>query len=323
MNINTKYELGDNEGSSTQTNNKFIVLHETTNIGAEANAKYFKNNWSSTQTYVQYVIGDGGKIFKVGADGYQAWGAGSYANANSPVQIELARTADKATFKKDYEAFVNFSRAKAKEFGIPTVLDEGGQYDNGVKTHKWISEHIWGSHTDPVESYLEPFWGITHEQLASDIANGIAEIEVKPAKTFNDIYNIVTALNENIKGYTTYNSKGVADDKTNIAPDTGWISSAVKVMNGKAYFKIATDMYLPQSSTTFKGKVVINYLKDYGVLAYHANGDSIADSNKTFKGGSEWAYDKIEDIPNVGYAYRVATDTYIPTKYQQGSGFKG
>jgi N-acetylmuramoyl-L-alanine amidase. len=129
------------------TNSQQIyVLHETTNIGAKANASYFKNNWSTSQTYVQYVIGDGGKIYRVGADGYEAWGAGSYANANSPVQIELARTTDKATFKKDYEVFVNFARAKAQEFGIPTTLDA---YGNGIKTHKWISDNIWGSHTDP------------------------------------------------------------------------------------------------------------------------------------------------------------------------------
>lgn len=322
FNVDNTFALGANEGSSVRTANKFIVLHETTNIGAKANASYFKNNWATTQTYVQYVIGDGGKIYQVGADGYQAWGAGSYANTNSPVQIELARTTDKATFKKDYETFVNFARAKAKQYGIPTTLDGSG---NGIKTHKWISDNIWGSHTDPVQSYLEPFWGITQEQLAKDIANGIASVKQPVAnKTFKDIYNIVTTLpNKDFKAYTTYDENGKANEMSNIAPETPWQSGAINVVDGKAYFGIGTGIYIPQEITEFAGKVVINYSKDYGVLAFHKNGTSIPDSNNKFKGATAWRYDKIEDIKGVGYAYRVATDTYIPIKYMQGSGFKG
>jgi len=321
FNIDNTYELGANEGSSLQTGNKYIVLHETTNIGAKANASYFKNNWATTQTYVQYVIGDGGKIYQVGADGYQAWGAGSYANANSPVQIELARTTDKATFKKDYETFVNFARAKAQEFSIPTTLDGSG---NGIKTHYWVSQNIWGSHTDPVQSYLEPFWGITQEQLAHDIANGISESVVEPAKTFTNINNIVTTLNENVKGYTTYDENGKANATTNIAPKTGWVSNGIAVFGNQAYFTIGKNIYLPQSSTTLNGKLIINYVTGYGVLAFDENGNSIKDSNKKFKGGTSWkTTNKLTDIKNVGWCFEVAPNTYVPVKYQQGSGFKG
>lgn len=315
MEINTSYELGDNEGSSTRASNKFIVLHETTNIGAEANAKYFKNNWAATETYVQYVVGDGGKIFQVGADGYQAWGAGSYANANSPVQIELARTTDKATFKKDYATFVNFARAKAQEFSIPTTLDA---YGNGIKTHKWISDNIWGSHIDPVVSYLEPFWGVTHEQLAKDVASGIASTDVKPAKVFTNINNVVTALSGNVKGYTTYNEQGKANDTTNIAPNTGWISNGIIVFGNSAYYAIGRGIYLPQESTTFKGKVLIN--SDIPVHAVNLKGEPVT---VDLDGGSAWKYAAVVNVPKAGYCYKIATDMYLPLKFAQGSGFKG
>lgn len=316
FNIDNTYELGANEGSSTRTANKFIVLHETTNIGAKANASYFKNNWATTQTYVQCVIGDGGKIYQVGADGYQAWGAGSYANANSPVQIELARTTDKATFKKDYETFVNFARAKAQEFSIPTTLDGSG---NGIKTHKWISDNIWGSHTDPVQSYLEPFWGITQEQLAHDIANGINDsTPVQPTKTFTNINNVVTVLNSSVKGYTTYNEQGKANDTTNIAPNTGWVSNGITVYGNSAYYAIGRNIYLPQDSTTFKGKVLIN--SDIPVHAVNLKGEPV---NVDLKGGSGWSYKVLVQVPKVGWAYKIATDMYLPTKFAQGSGFKG
>lgn len=314
FNVDNTYELGPNEGSSTPTSSKYIVLHETTNIGAKANASYFKNNWSTSQTYVQYVIGDGGKIYQVGADGYEAWGAGSYANANSPVQIELARTTNKTTFKKDYEVFVNFARAKAQEFGIPTTLDA---YGNGIKTHKWISDNIWGSHTDPVQSYLEPFWGITQEQLAKDIANGIRDV-VEPNKTFTNINNVVTVLNDNIKGYTTYKLDGSANTTTNIAPNTGWISAGIEMINGEPQYCIGRDIYIPQSITTFKDKVLIN--SDIPVHAVNLKGEVVGTN---LDGGSAWKYAAVVNVPKVGYCYKIATDMYLPLKYAQGSGYKG
>jgi N-acetylmuramoyl-L-alanine amidase len=314
FNIDNTFALGTYEGSSTRTANKFIVLHETTNIGAKANASYFKNNWATTQTYVQYVIGDGGKIYQVGADGYQAWGAGSYANANSPVQIELARTTNKTTFKKDYEVFVNFARAKAQEFSIPTTLDA---YGNGVKTHKWISDNIWGSHTDPVVSYLEPFWGITHEQLAKDILNGISE-PVAPKKTFTNINNVVTVLNGKAKAYATYKKDGSTNTTTDIAPGTGWISAGIEMINNKPHYLIGGNIYIPQSITTFKDKVLIN--SDIPVHAVNLKGEVVG---ANLDGGSAWKYAAVVNVPKVGYCYKIATDMFLPIKYAQGSGFKG
>lgn len=314
FNVDNTYALGTYEGSSQRTTNKFIVLHETTNIGAKANATFFKNNWNTSKTYVQYVIGDGGKIYQVGADGYQAWGAGGYANANSPVQIELARTTDKATFKKDYETFVNFARSKAQEFSIPTTLDA---YGNGVKTHKWISDNIWGSHTDPVVSYLEPFWGITHDQLAKDIANGVSE-PVAPKKTFTNINNVVTVLNGNIKGYTTYKRDGSANSTTNIAPNTGWISAGIEMINSKPYYLIGGNIYIPQAITTFNDRVAIN--SDIPVHAVDSKGKTV---NTDLQGGSVWKFSKVSNIPDAGWSYQIATDMFLPIKFAQGSGFKG
>ncbi|CAJ1186620.1 hypothetical protein CPEBRM1_ABPJDJAI_00909 [Companilactobacillus paralimentarius] len=314
FNIDDSYELGANEGSSTPTNSKYIVLHETTNIGAEANASYFKNNWSTTQTYVQYVMGDGGKIYQVGADGYEAWGAGSYANANSPVQIELARTTDKATFKKDYATFVNFARYKAQQYGIPCVLDGSG---NGIKTHYWISQNIWGTHDDPVQSYLEPFWGITQEQLAHDIAVGIEDV-VEPKKTFTNINNVVTTLSNNVKAYATYKLDGSTNPTTNIAPGTGWVSAGIEMINGEPQYCIGGNIYIPQSITTFKGEVLIN--SDIPVHAVNLKGEVVG---ANLDGGSAWKYAAVVNVPKVGYCYKIATDMYLPFKYAQGSGFKG
>lgn len=66
----------------------------------------------------------------------------------------------------------------------------------------------------------------------------------------------------------------------------------------------------------------MNYRSDCGVLAYNSKGESIKDSNKVFKGGTSWqTNDKLVNLPNIGYAYQVATDEFVPIEYAQGSDY--
>ncbi|HAQ8459081.1 TPA: N-acetylmuramoyl-L-alanine amidase, partial [Enterococcus faecium] len=86
--INNEFNLGVNEGSSQVANNQYILLHETANETATGRneAQYMKRSWYNA--YTAYIVGDGGIVYQVGQPGYVQYGAGSYANANSPVQIE-------------------------------------------------------------------------------------------------------------------------------------------------------------------------------------------------------------------------------------------
>ena len=97
------------------------------------------------------------------------------ANANSPVQIELGHTSDPETFKKDYAVYIELARDMAAKYGIPTSLDAGGAGTPGIKSHLWVTQHIWGDHTDPY-GYLAR-WGITKEKLAADLANGTTTVD--------------------------------------------------------------------------------------------------------------------------------------------------
>lgn len=177
--INKKFSLGANEGSSQVANRRYIILHDVgAESGARANAAYFKNNIAAEVAYTAFVVGDGGKVYQVGEPGYVQWGAGSVANANSPVQIELGHTRDPEIFKKDYATYVELARDMAKKYGIPTTLDAGGAGTPGIKSHLWVTKHIWGDHTDPY-GYLAR-WGVTKGKLAADLARGTTG--VKPAK---------------------------------------------------------------------------------------------------------------------------------------------
>lgn len=175
-------------------------------------------------------------------------------------------------------------------------------------------------------------WGSTYRFNGSygnfDVSQGYDDFYTanQPAKTDprQTISNVVSVKGNDYKAYTTYKGDGTSNVGTNVVSASNWLSGGIKVINLKPYFLIGGNIYLPQSSTTFKDKVVINYSSDYGVLAYNSKGESIKDSNKTFKGGTEWkTFDTLNDIPNVGWCYKVATDMYIPLNYMQGSGFKG
>ena len=165
--VNNTYQLGVNEGSNQRTNNRLVIAHETgTYAPAVNNAAYMKRTWNTNYAYTQYVVGDGGQVYRVGADGYVSWGAGTWGNANAPVQVELARTTNDAQFKVDYAVYVNLLRDSAKKFGISTNLDTG----YGIVTHKWITDNVWGDHQDPY-GYLASH-GITKAQFAQDLKTG-------------------------------------------------------------------------------------------------------------------------------------------------------
>lgn len=168
--VNNTYQLGVNEGSNQRTNNRLVIAHETgTYAPAVNNAAYMKRTWNTNYAYTQYVVGDGGQVYRVGADGYVSWGAGTWGNANAPVQVELARTTNDAQFKVDYAVYVNLLRDSANKFGISTDLDTG----YGIVTHKWITDNVWGDHQDPY-GYLASH-GITKAQFAQDLKTGLPE----------------------------------------------------------------------------------------------------------------------------------------------------
>ncbi|MDE3751891.1 N-acetylmuramoyl-L-alanine amidase [Pediococcus pentosaceus] len=168
--IDNTYALSDYQGSSLRANNNIIVAHATGVYAPAVNTAMYEKREGYQQAYVQYVVGDGGKIYRIGAERYQAWGAGTWANANSPVQVELAQTYDSAEFRKDYVAYVNLLHSSAIKYGIPTDVDSSAW--RGVKSHLWITNHVWGDHTDPY-GYLASH-GVTKAQFAHDVKYGFS-----------------------------------------------------------------------------------------------------------------------------------------------------
>lgn len=170
--VDNTYAFGAYQGSSQIANNKYIVLHDVgTESGAAANANYFDNNWNVAYTYTQYTVGDGGQVFKVGEPGYVAWGAGDYANSNSPVQIELGHAQNYEQFKQDYASYVALAHDSAVQFNIPLRFND---INGGIITHNFVSQNIWGDHSDPI-GYLAK-WGVSQATLAHDVVTGVSSL---------------------------------------------------------------------------------------------------------------------------------------------------
>lgn len=166
--VKKDFELGVGQGSAQRTNNNFITIHSTAtpNATARNEAQYFKNNWSTSETYVQLVVDDQ-DCYLIGDIGYVAWGAGYTANINSPVQIELCEFPnDRVRAQEAYTNYIHLIRQFCDILGIPKKLDRGLAKE--VRTHNyWARTNHETSHTDP-QTYLSSI-GISFEQLRSDV----------------------------------------------------------------------------------------------------------------------------------------------------------
>lgn len=190
--VNNEFNLSPWEGSGQVAVPNKIILHETANERATGRneATYMKNNWFNA--HATAIVGDGGIVYKIAPEGNISWGAGN-ANPYAPIQIELQHTHDKELFKKNYKAYIDYTRDMGKKFGIPMTLDQGSSvWEKGVISHKWVSDYVWGDHTDPY-GYLAEM-GISKAQLAKDLANGLSGESVKPTpskpKTFKKGQNV-------------------------------------------------------------------------------------------------------------------------------------
>lgn len=170
--INDEFNLGAYEGSSQRAVPNAVVLHETANETATGRneATFMKRNWMNA--YTTDIVGDGGIVYRIGTQGYVSYGAGNF-NGYAPVQIELQHTHDKNLFAKNYKAYVEYARDSAKRLNIPLTLDQGNSVNSrGIKSHLWISNNIWGDHSDPY-GYLAEM-GVSKAKLANDLMNGFS-----------------------------------------------------------------------------------------------------------------------------------------------------
>lgn len=305
------YSLASNQGDSRKATAQYIIAHETgnaNNVGkssAQNEAIYMKSHWQSAYTH---AIAGHDKVYIVGEPGYVAYGAGSYANERSPFQIELARYSDKKLAIKAYHNYVEAIREYCKKYGISTALDGAG---NGVKSHKWVSDNIWGDHQDPY-GYLLSI-GISKAQFASDLKDGFGKTQA-PAGEFAIEAKPITTVKYDGKGNVRLaDSKGVYIDNY-LKPESRWkVSSTAKLPNIGLALKVGTEQYLPIKYTNWL-TFYINYTKNYGVNAVDGELKQIKGSNAKFLANTHWKTTDII-IKDGEFYFGAGANYYIPLKY--------
>lgn len=230
-----------NYGTSASVNN-LIIAHETANGNStiDGEVSYMKNHWNSA--FVTHFVGGGGRIIQTAPVGRVSWGAGAKANPYAYAQIELCRAKDKATFKKDYEAYIWLLRDLAGKAGIPKTLDTGSSVSNkGIKTHLWVTQNLGGTnHTDPY-GYLSSM-GISKAQFKKDIENGISETPKEAVK----VESKSSASNPDKEGRSTKFKRG---DKVRL-------SSTAKQWKGSSTFDLGS----------FKSTYTVDWLNVDGTI---------------------------------------------------------
>lgn len=252
--INKKYALASAEGATAKAAHEYSVAHDTGNdnnkgIGSGAReASYMKGHWRDA--YTHFIVDDQA-IYQVGTPGYVAWGAGSNANANSPLQVELAHVDSKARFNESYKRYIWLIRYYSKKYGIPLTLDTGAAGTAGVKSHKWVSDHLWGDHQDPY-AYLAK-WGISKAQFAKDIKNGLGDT-TSAAKPASDKSTYLKSVKQ-VKAKTSvswYKDKAFKKKSKTFPKGTVFDIDSVVSYGKITRLKLANGMYITSNTNYVK-----------------------------------------------------------------------
>src|SRR5699024_6214779 len=258
-------------------------------LNSEVN--YMTNNWRTA--FTSHWVGSGGRIVQLAHPGKLQYGAGPVANPYSYAHVELERTNNAETFKKDYAAYVWLLRKLADDAGIPKTLDVGStKFNKGIKSHSWVTKNLGGTtHTDPY-AYLASF-GITKAQFKKDVEAG-GSITVKPSKpstskpmaskpkTSGSVVDYMKSKNMDAsfgnreklaKQYGIKNYKGTESQNTKLL---------AKLKAGKP--KPSKPAKKPASG--YKGSSLVDYLKSVNQSSSFANRKKLATQHgiKNYKG---------------------------------------
>lgn len=302
--IDRSFAFGSGMGDGRTAQRKYVILHDTGNAtnnstdSAYREASYMFRNWQNANT--TYVVG-WDRAYVLSAPGYVSWGAGN-ANPYAPVQLELSHYADKTKAMQAYRNWVELAVQSAKDYGIPVNLDQGVSGTAGIKTHKWVSDNIWGDHQDPY-GYLTEI-GVSKSQLAVDLANGTSSVAAPDP-------NIVTVVYSGHGGVRLLNAKGQWLSRW-LDPGTRWRAYGTAVIRNEEMVLLGGDQYVPMRYTDWAGDVAqIIYPGPGGVGLLNSKGKYIG---KYVQPETRWKTFGVAVIRGQ-VMYSLGGDQYIPKIY--------
>jgi len=163
-------------------------------------------------------------------------------------------------------------------------------------------------------------WGGTDQDMSVDYglfdnkkaaSNEEAVIPILPKPKVEDIIKLTDETHP-------VDRLGIARPEKYDAGST-WKSSGIIMVNNEPHYKIATDIFVPISKTTFKEIIIVKYLNDSPAPVFDSKGNRVQNAlvitGKSFKTAG---IKIINNIPMV----KIATNQYLPLEYTSGSSFK-
>ncbi len=111
---------------------------------------------------------------------------------------------------------------------------------------------------------------------------------------------------------------GYKDSRNKFKHGTSWHSNGIAMIDGRAYYLVGPNEYVPQQFTDQQYIATINYTDGYGIDAVNSDGVGVG-GRETFVAGSQWKADYVKEINGRLY-YQVGPDQFIDSDFTNGSG---
>ncbi|APX72847.1 hypothetical protein M5C72_07015 [Companilactobacillus allii] len=195
-------------------------------------------------------------------------------------------------------------------------------YLNASKHPTWVANYgvnAVGVSGDVIGWQYTSTWGGGSQDMSYDcgIFNKKAETKPQdtPVKPVKSKVEDVIKLNEDTHGV---DNLGVGRP-TLYKKNSVWKSSSIVMIKGQPHYKIATNIYVPISKTTFNDVVIVKYIDDKLTPIFDKKGNRV--SNDDVISGKAFKYSSIDTINGISMA-KIATNEYLPMQYTSGSDFK-
>lgn len=188
----------------------------------------------------------------------------------------------------------------------PTWVASYGSSDCGARGNilGWQYTNKWAGGSQDM-SYD---WGIFNKKTPTEPQNA----PVEPAKP--KVENIIK-LNTDTQ---PVDNLGI-ERPEKYSKDSTWKAAGISLINNEPHYKIATNIYVPISKTTFNNMVIVKYLDDQPAPLFDDKGNRV--SNPDVIIGKAFKYSAIKLINGIPMA-KIATNEYLPLQYTSGSNFK-
>ncbi|WP_099975291.1 peptidoglycan recognition protein family protein [Lactobacillus terrae] len=304
LNINVTKGIA---GRRPTANPKGIVIHnDAGSLTAEDYAYKFLPNHNLEAGFAHYY-GDRNSVVRVEDTYNMAWHTASREGNTWYVGYEVCQSmsASDVDFLANEQAVFKQAAEDLMYWGLPANRDTVKLHREFVPTA--CPHRSWALHGATVNSVK----GYFIQEIKKYMNGEVSDVIERDTITVKYVPNY---------GVLSFNKAGASYKDSNLTfkHDTRWKTAGIEVINGRAMYQVATDMYVPKEYTDQAGLVTINSIK--GITSVNDKGNVNGDSYKDL---TQWKTNDngVKKIKGKLY-FPIAPDINIDSFYTIGGGNK-